>query len=212
MTKNNRLEKIFSNLKAYYDELEEARDKAIKLSRDIIRLSGRLVNMIVRGKIEEAEGILKELRTKASQFRELLRPYPPLYTSGFYNNTMSEYSEALILYNIISGRVIPEPEELGVSPTAFLQGLGDVVGELRRIILEKLKNNLLDECWDLISLMEEIQIRLSEMDYPEPLVPGVRHKADSARRLVDSTKAFLIDLSEREKLTNLLRELGEERE
>ena len=52
--------------------------------------------------------------------------------------------------------------------------------------------------------MEAIYLALRSLDLPEALAPGVRHKADVARRLTDDTKAFLIDLSSRERLSRLL--------
>ncbi|MCE4629562.1 MAG: hypothetical protein F7C82_04710 [Desulfurococcales archaeon] len=117
---------------------------------------------------------------------------------------MSEYVEAIVLYDIVTGKDIPGYEELGIPPTPYLQGLGDVVGELRRLVLEEIRRGSYDKAWEYFEVMEAIYLALRSLDLPEALAPGVRHKADVARRLTDDTKAFLIDLSSRERLSRLL--------
>jgi translin len=200
------LEKIFLEIQEYLDKRDSAREKALKLSRNIIRLSGRAVNALVKGEINKAREELDKLVQETERFKKILEPFPELRASGFYNNAMSEYAEAFILYKLVTEEGIPSPQELEIPPAPYLQGLGDVVGELRRTILEKLKKDDVESCWRLLEYMEAIQENMGGLDYPEPLIPGVRHKADTARKLVDLTKAFLVDIESRKKLTRLLKE------
>ena len=189
---------------------DEVREKAIKASRDVIKYSGWAITEIQKGDLARAEEYIRMLEEAASGFLALVKPFPELYYSGMAYNALSEYVEAIVLYRIVTGQDIPGYEDLGIPPTPYLQGLGDVVGELRRLVLEDIRRRIYDRAWKYYEIMEAIYLALRSLDLPEALAPGVRHKADVARRLTDDTKAFLIDLSTREKLTRLLeRSLGE---
>ena len=183
---------------------DEVREKAIKASRDVIKYSGWAITEIQKGDLDKAKKYLDMLEEATKKFLDLIRPFPELYYSGMAYNALSEYVEAIILYRIVICEDIPGYEDLGIPPTPYLQGLGDVVGELRRLILEDIRRGLYEEAWSYYEIMETIYLALRSLDLPEALAPGVRHKADVARRLTDDTKAFLIDLSTREKLTKLL--------
>ncbi len=189
---------------------DEVREKAIKASRDVIKYSGWAITEIQKGDLARAEEYIGLLEEATAEFLALVKPFPELYYSGMAYNALSEYVEAIVLYRIVTGRDIPGYGDLGIPPTPYLQGLGDVVGELRRLVLEDIRNGVYDRAWRYYEIMEAIYLALRSLDLPEALAPGVRHKADVARRLTDDTKAFLIDLSTREKLTRLLeKSLGE---
>ena len=199
-----RIQAEVEKARMFLSERDEVREKAIKASRDVIKHSGRMITEIQKGDLNKAEEYLKQLKESTERFLELIRPYPELYYSGMAYNALSEYVEAIILYDIVTGKDIPGYEELGIPPTPYLQGLGDVVGELRRLVLEEIRRGSYDKAWEYFEVMEAIYLALRSLDLPEALAPGVRHKADVARRLTDDTKAFLIDLSSRERLSRLL--------
>ncbi len=185
---------------------DEVRENAIKVSRDVIKYSGWAITEIHKGDLERAGEYISMLEDAARRFLELVKPYPELYYSGMANNALSEYVEAVVFYRIVRGEDIPGYEDLEIPPAPYLQGLGDVVGELRRLALEEVRKDNFDKAWFYYSIMEAIYLSLRKLDLPEALAPGVRHKADVARRLTDDTKAFLIDLSSRKRLTDLLKE------
>ncbi len=185
----------------YLDSLEEIREEALKVSRDIIRLSGKAITAIHTNNVSEAEKIMQELEKAKKNFMQLVSKTPELLYSGFTNNALGEYVEAALYYEIVKNKRIPHIDELGVPVIPFLLGLGDLVGELKRRILELIRNNDYENAWQFLEVMEDIYNNLRRLDYPEPLAPGLRHKADVARRLVDDTKAFLMDLESRKKLT-----------
>lgn len=196
----------------YLSKRDKVREEAIKLSRDVLKLSGWAVTAIHKGSLEEALGYLREAEEKARRLVEMLSPYPELLNSGMANNALSEYVEARVFIDLITGRGLPGPSELGVGYVPYLQGVGDVVGELRRLALELVRHGEFGRAWLLLDAMEAIYLELRTLDYPEALAPGIRHKADVARRLVDDTKAMLVDLESRrrleEKLNSTAQRLG----
>ena len=198
------LRSIIGVIDSYLAERDSVREEAIKLTRDIVRSSGWAVTAIHRGDLEEALRHLGEAEEKTRRLLEITKPYPELYYSGMVYNAVSEYVEARLFVDLITGKGLRGPEELGVQPVPYLQGLGDVVGELRRLALELIRNGDFTTAWKLQEMMEAIYLELRGLDYPDALAPGIRRKTDVARRLVDETKAFLVDLESRHKLTEEL--------
>ncbi len=198
------LSRIIEAIKGRLDELDSVRNEAIKLSREVIRLSGWSITEIHKGDNDKASAYLEECREAAVKLLSMVKPYPELYYSGFVYNAVSEYVEAELFYRIITGSIIPGPGELGVPDVPYLQGLGDVVGELRRHILDLLSRRRVAEAEELLAWMDSILRELKALDYPDAMVPGVRRKADVARRLVEETKALLVDLKTRYELIDRL--------
>ncbi len=200
------LSRIISGIDSYLAERDRAREEAIRISREIIRFSGWSVTSIHRGDIDSARRNLGEAESRVATLLELLKPYPELYYSGMVYNAVSEYVEARLFLDLVTGSGLKGPEDLGVPPVPYLQGLGDLVGELRRLSLELVRRGRYGDAWKLLEAMEAIYLEMRGLDYPEALAPGVRHKADVARRLVDDTKAFLVDMESRSGLASLLKD------
>jgi translin len=208
----NRVREIISEADSYLSERDSVREKALRLEREVVRRAGRSVTLILSGRMTEAEGELEESKRLVDELLGLLEPYPDLLYSGSTYNALSEHVEAEVFHSIVLGRGVPGPRELKVPIPPYLQGLGDVVGELRRLCLDKLRQDRFDEAWTLLDYMEAIYMGLRELDYPDALAPGLRHKADVARRLVDDTKALLLSVSRQRELAKKISEVfGEKR-
>jgi len=199
-----RIDEYIAQAKEYLDVRDQRREAAIKLSRDIIKISGWIITDIHKGDLDSAVEKAEDMKRIVDEFLEIVRPFPELFYSGMANNALSEYAEAMIFLAIVREEELPGPDDLGITPVPYLQGLGDVVGELRRLVLENVRLGNFEEAWTLFELMEKIYLSLRTLDYPDAIAPGLRHKADVARRLTDDTKAFLVDLSSRYRLASLL--------
>lgn len=186
------VERAVSLVEAYLKGRDGVREEALKLTRDIVRASKAVVSLVFRGELDEAERRAWELEEAAKELVTRLSGYPDMLYSGLVYNGLSEYVEAVLFLDVARGRAVRTHEELGVPPVPYLQGLGDLVGELRRLALERLRRGDLEEAWRLTRAMETIYFSLSRLEYPEPLIPGVKHKTDVARRLLDETIALLV--------------------
>lgn len=193
-----RFRKIVGSIDAILSRREKLRDELIKSGRDIIKLSGWAINALHRGALEEAASHIKEMDEKVKSFLEKASSDSYLWHSGFVNNVLSEYVEAKVFYEITVKGVLPAPEELGVGEVAYLQGVGDALGELRRLALDMMRINRLDYAEKILDVMEALYYELRALEYPDALMPGVRHKVDVARRLIDDTKALLLTVKSRQ--------------
>ncbi len=192
------------------DVLDSAREGLIRLSREVIRSSGRAITAIHKGDIEEALSYMEKCEEYTRKLLEEAKKHPQLLHTGLVNNAVSEYVEAKLFISLVLGGKLPSFEELetsvGVPLVPYLQGLGDLVGELKRLALEYVRGDKYDKAWLLLDLAESIYMELQSLDYPDALLPGVRRKADVARKIVDDLKSMLVDLSKREELARLLEE------
>ncbi|MFZ8793780.1 MAG: haloacid dehalogenase [Acidilobaceae archaeon] len=194
------LEEVLEAIDRFLAIRDNAREEAIRISRDIVRLSKQVITLIHGGDVGRASTVAMELESKVRLLEERVSSFPDLYYSGLTYNALSEYVEASLLLDVALGRDLRGFEELRVPPVPYLQGLGDLVGELRRLALEKVRSGDFSEAWRLYRVMESIYVNLSKLEYPESLIPGVRHKVDVARRLLDETLALLVDLESRRAL------------
>jgi translin len=198
------LRRVISEIDSRLSVRERERDEMIKKSRDVTRLSGWVVNAIHRGSLEEARRYLEEMNARVKEFLRHARSDPFLYHSGLVHSTLAEYVEAMLFYHlVVEGRLLT-PKELGVDEVPYLQGLGDVVGELRRLALDLMRVGEVDLADRVLDLMEAIYYEMRGLEYPDALIPGVKHKVDVARRLIDDTKALLLEVKGRREVLKAL--------
>ncbi len=194
-------------------EKDGVRETVLKIVREIIRGSGEAIRLIHLGEYGRAGERIKEVHMYVVRVKEVLHDHPDLYYSGLVYNGFSEYVEAVTTYKLIVENNMPSYEELGVPYIPYLQGLGDVVGELRRHVLTLLNKGEVEEAEKYLEVMEHIYLWLRKINYPEALTPGLRHKVDVARRLIEDTKTLLINTRNAITLSNnisrFLREIRE---
>ncbi len=194
------------------EEKDSIREELIKGTRDADRLIRRSISLIHLGKYKEAKesldkahDILKTLRNKASRF-------PDLVYGGLLSMSFQEYVEALSLLTILREGRVPSYKEVDVPPAPYLSGLADVIGELRRRIIDLIREERLEEADRLFEIMEGLYLVLREISYPEALVPGLRRKCDTARHLVEATRAGLVEAQLKLRLLKELRKASGERQ
>lgn len=174
------------------DEKDRVREEAIRFVREIVRMSGDLVSSLHGKNVEDAVKIMASLRARKTEFLSLLSKHPDLLYSGLAYNALSEYAESIIVYHLVVEGRMPSFEEIDVPVPAYLQGLGDAVGELRRHIVELLDSGRVEEATYYFRIMEAIYESLKRLDYPDAITPGLRHKVDVAARLVEDTRVLIL--------------------
>ncbi len=182
----NNLEAIMEKIEKKLDEKDELREKALKISREIIRKSGESISSIHRGEIDAAkEGIKDALTTNLKLMKA--KEHPDILSAGYIENAFQELVEAFCILALMTDDDLPDPDDLKVSYSSYLLGLGDAIGELRRSILDSLKEGEIEKAEDFLEKMERIYEALMKFDYPSAVVP-IRKKRDYARILIERTR------------------------
>jgi translin len=184
---------------------DEVRELVIRATRDIVRESGLVITYVHTGRLDEAEELLRKLKLKIDELDSKLSLHPELKYSNLYLTALSEYVEALQFLNIVKFRCLKSPEEVGVHYIPYLQGILDLIGEIKRYILNLIRLNNISEAWVYFNIANEIYEGVRGLDYPDALIPGIRHKVDVARKLLEDLREFLIDMESRIKLIEFLR-------
>jgi translin len=109
---------------------------------------------------------------------------------------------------LIAGEDLPKPKTLDVSNAAYLDGLGESVGELRRYILDSLRRDDFSRCEELLTIMDEIYGILITMDFPELLAHGLRRTTDAVRGIIERTRGDLTVSLRQKNLEKKLNDLG----
>ncbi len=156
--------------------LQERKDDVMTLSRDIIRLSGKMITKIHAEDKAETQKLFKDLRVLVKKLKKA--------EPGFEYNSLQahqEYVEAASLYVMVNELRIPSMKELGEDEVSYLLGLLDAVGELKRHTFEYLMKNDLKRAQKYYDLMVEIYDSTVPLRFANSLVPDFRKKQDVAR-------------------------------
>ena len=168
-----------------------AREQALSASREVIRFSANAIRAVHRGEFEEARQVISQAALRLKETEPIRQENPEIYFAGFLADARKEFSEANITLAVISGSAIPRSNELGVDPSSFLNGLAEVIGELRRYILDALRRDHFDRCQELMDVMDEIYSILMTVDFPEAVTGGLRHSTDQMRGVLERTRGDL---------------------
>lgn len=201
------LTKISAQLFEKFEVKDIAREQALKLSRTMVRLSSRAIKSVHRMQFDQAQEIIVEAGALNTEIKSILADHPELYFAGFLEQAQQEYAEATILYCIIKENRIPDTTEIAVEDPAYLLGLGDVVGELRRLILDLIRLDKPEEGEKYLDIMDDIYTTILLFDFPDALLRGLRHKGDVARSLVERTRGELTNSIGHAKLKERMSEL-----
>ncbi|MDO9537773.1 MAG: translin family protein [Thermoplasmata archaeon] len=179
------LGEIALDIESQLNEKEEVREVALKSSRNIIRLCGMAIRSMHMGNdpVPGMEDAMEELHKLVG----ITRDFPDLLHSGIVESAMQEYVEVRALHAYINSQPLPPYKELGVTPEAYILGIGDLIGEIRRLALDNIRKGAVDGAAEHLDNMEKLYDFLMNFNYPNSMV-GVRRKQDIARGVLEKTR------------------------
>jgi translin len=183
-----KLEAIAERIRQNFDVRTSKRDEALKQARQLTRACSLAIRAVHRDDKEAMEANLAEAQTLADVLRDELRHHPELFFAGYTQDSLKEFVEAKVTCALIQGHPLQTPEELGVEDATYLNGLAEVVGELRRRTLDILRSGYSEEAERLLGIMDEIYSVLVTMDYPDAITNGLRRQTDLARGIIEKTR------------------------
>ena len=193
----------------YFEEKDSIREKALKLSREIVRKIAMSIRHI--HKLKKDDNILfSSIAGNIVELNELLQHHPDL--KKYINTPQQEFVEALVFYEIVKNNRImdySEFEEISLLPENYVLGLCDVIGELRRMVLESIKNDDVENAKKYYEFMEKIYDYIMKFDYYH-VIDGLRRKQDISRSLLEKTNGDLVNFIENLKLRNEIKKLKNE--
>ena len=187
-----------------------ARERALPLCREATRHSSNAIRAVHRGEVEQAEALLASARALLDDVEETLSTHEDVYHAGFVHDAQKEYVEGRVTLALVAGHPIPDPDDLGVSYAAYLNGLGEAVGELRRYLLDAIRRGEEQRSEELLSAMDDIYSLLVTLDFPDALTGGLRRTTDSVRGILERTRGDLTMSMRQRELEKKLAAWGKE--
>jgi translin len=185
------LDSIRDLLRGNLDAKFEAREHGLPLCRKAIRLSANSIRAIHRGEEQEAQRLLDEAHLLLDEAAAVMNSHPDVRYAGFYHDACKEYAEARLTHALVFNKPLPTPQEIGVEAPAYLNGMGEAIGEVRRHILDLMRRGELGKSETLLAAMDEIYYLLITMDYPDAMTGGLRRTTDVARSIIERTRGDL---------------------
>jgi translin len=202
----DRLNDIAAEALEALEARHRAREQALELSRQLIRHSANTIRAIHRGEFEKAKEMLDEGRAVVEQFSSDLVDETAIYEAGYVQDALKEYAEASITYAFLAGQPLPSPTDLEVDYAAYLNGLAEAMGELRRATLDLMRRGELKKAEELLWIMDEVYGILVTVDYPDAITRGLRRTTDMVRGVLERTRGDLTITVRQQRLEATLRE------
>ncbi|WP_455143110.1 hypothetical protein [Candidatus Hodarchaeum mangrovi] len=206
----NYIEDIFSEIREKLEKDNEIREEILKISRKSIRTSSVIIRHLHRREIEKAELLIqenKELISNLNELSEKLDPSPFGILLGAYQ----EYAESMFLYSFLNQKPFLTYKDLNIPYLAYLHGITDYIGELRRVILDALrKQKSIAFALETLDFMDDLYSLLITLDFPDGLTYNLRKKTDFVRNLTEKTRGDVVLALNRENLVETINELLED--
>lgn len=205
------LNPIVERIREDFTAKNNARDEALKRSRELIRYCSLSIRASHRHDFDDAAALMQQARDLAAAMTEGVKDYPDIYHAGYTRDALKELTEAHIVYALVHHDPLPDPEKLAVPYDSYLGGLAEAAGELRRFILDLVRQDLLDEAEELFVDMDEIYSALTLIDFPDAITGGLRRQTDMVRGVTERTRGDLTVAVRQRKLERALREVEQRR-
>ena len=182
------LQSIIDTINQAFEQKSAVRDRTLRRSREVVRLCANSVRATHRHDDGRAVELLQTARTMAAEMIEEAQTYPDLYFAGYTQDAQKELAEAHITRAIILGEPLPTPEQLNVENAAFLNGLAEAAGELRRFTLDALRRGDVLQAEENLEHMDDIYSVLVTVDFPDAITSGLRRNTDMVRGVLERTR------------------------
>lgn len=203
----NNLDTTIETIQDRFATKNNARDRALERSRELIRLCAKSIRATHREEWDLATTLMNEAQEKAFKLSADLESFPDLLFAGYTQDALKEYVEAHLTFALIRNQPLPTPDDLKVEPATYLGGLTEAATELRRRILDIIRHEHTTEAERLLDAMDSIYTELTTIDFPDAITHGLRRRTDVLRGVLERTRGDLTNSLRQQQLQNALRDL-----
>ena len=198
------LDEINSDLK----DVEERREKLIKGTRDVISICSKSIVAMHHDQMEKAEMNMQQAKMMLDEFRQ----YSKTDLYKYVSIAEQEIVEAYGLKSVIQNSAIPSMRDLNVSGPSYITGLLDCIGEIKRMVYDRMRTGRGEDAAKLFTLMQDIYSSIYPFAVYDHLISGMRRKLDVAKMLIEDVRAIVTEEARRDKLIRAIDSLEEKLE
>ncbi|MDW0141050.1 MAG: RNA-binding protein [Nitrososphaeraceae archaeon] len=186
------LEQIDNNLK----DVQDRREKLIKGTRDVVMLCSKSIVAMHHSQLEDAKSKMDQAKSMLEEFRN----YAGNDLYRYIAVAEQELVEAYALKSVMDDKPMPTMRELDVTGESYLTGLLDWVGEIKRLVYDRMRLGEGKDAEKLFATMEEIYNAIYPFAVYDNIVSGLRKKLDVARKLIEDIRATVTEENRRKAL------------
>lgn len=176
------------------------RERVLGGSRHLVQHAAKAIRAVHRREWDVADDILSDAAELLGQMHAAAEGHSDLMSAGYTLDAQKEFAEAHLTRALVRGEALPSPEELGVADAAWLNGLGEAGGELRRVALDMIRRGEISEAETVLEQMQEIYVFLSTVDFPDAITRGIKRTNDMVRGVTERTRGDLTVAARQEEL------------
>ncbi|MBG7617659.1 MAG: haloacid dehalogenase [Chloroflexi bacterium] len=184
----DKLDEIAADVRQELSSRDAVREKILPLCREVIRYCSQSIRAAHRRQFPQADDKLTTARDLLEKARFEIASFNSLSATGYYKDAEKEYAEASLTLLLLTDKSLLSPQQLGVDGPAYLNGMAEAAGELRRFILDDIRHGDLTRVERLLSVMDDIYSILVTMDFPDAISGGLRRNTDMVRVVLEKTR------------------------
>jgi len=174
--------------RAEFEAKFRAREATLAASRQAIRTCAVAIRAVQRREFDDARRHIDEARALLDEAASATERQLDVRYAGFLHDAQKEFAEANLTLAFVAGGPMPTAHELRVEMPAYLNGMTEAASELRRQILDCLRQGDLDRVESLFVVMDEVYGLMITIDYPEAMTGGLRRSTDALRAVLERTR------------------------
>ncbi len=168
-----------------------ARERALPKSRAAIRFCANSIRATHRQETATAQELLQHAQALLEEIEDDLHDHQDIFYAGFLQDAHKEYAEAITFAAMTQFHALPIANELAIGWAAYLNGLAEAVGELRRYVLDQLRRSNFEVCEIYLRYMDDVYALLVSVDFPDVITSGLRRTTDVTRGILEKTRGDL---------------------
>ena len=182
---------------------QNSREFLIKNTRQVVILCSEAIIAVHKKDIKTA-------KSKAKKAKKLLNSYKKKAQNDlnrYLRVPEQELTEAYAVIAISEKKEIPKPGSIGVSGEAYILGLLDVIGELKRMIYDRIRAGNTKDANRIFEIMEDLFQLLYPFATFDKIIKETRRKLDVNRILVEDVRAALTEEIRRQELIDAIKKM-----
>lgn len=177
----------------FFEDNHTNRESLIKDTRQTLNLCSRAIISVHRDQIGQG---VKQFQ----QAQKLLKEHKKIATADQSTQIAiveQEMTEAACILAIVQKKSIPTSKSLRVSKTAYVLGLLDCIGELKRLTLNMIRTKRYNEAVRIFDIAVEMYDDLAGFSVYSNSVKDIRKKVDIARIVIDGMSPTIASIDDK---------------
>ena len=182
---------------------QDSREYLLKNTRDVVILCSQSIIAAHKGDLDVA----KKKTIKANKLLAVHRKKANSELKRYLVTPEQELVEASAFLSIIEKKPIPSIDSLKVSDEAYVLGLLDLIGELKRYVFDSIREGKTKDAIRIFEIMENLFLYLYPFAMYDKIVKEARKKLDVNRKLIEDTRGAITEEVRRTNLIDSLKKI-----